>query len=264
MQMISQNKRREFMRASLHGAILCLCLLFASCGGGSVSTGSSSESIIVKGELRTSDNQLIALAEVTDLQTGETTVSNDQGRFALAVEFTDNSAKLLVRDGDFEGQATISNLDSSADQVLVKITVDRQSGIVAAVIVESLDAEDPQNGPSITHSFLFTITSSRNTPLRGVVLTSVQAEKSARSDAKGKCRLTAKGVSRSFRVGVLYKGVKGSFTLDSLPDDRSISLNVRLKLSIDEGQVDPGTGKPARSLFIEVEREEVVMWLRIF
>lgn len=235
-------------------ALFCLGLLLClpGCGGGTVSTGSGPDTVSLSGEVRSLSNKVIPGAEITDLRSGDNTFTDDKGRFTINAVVQDASLDLLVRQGNFEGRTQIDVPSDETKDLLVKITVDSTSGIVSAVIVELLDTDGPTSNGKVTQSFNATITSTRNIPLKDVKLSIPKYSVSSRSDKNGHCHLNTVNAGGTVKFNVVYDEVKGSFSLSSIPQDRSSNIKFKLKLSIDEGQVDPGTGKPTRKLNIEV------------
>jgi hypothetical protein len=248
-----KGKDLFFGSGTMHCFFFILTLLsIVGCGGGTISTGSNSGSVEVKGIIQNSSKQIIKGAEITDLVTGVSVISNREGLFELKANLEDDGVNLLVKHKDVEGQIKVQVPEASQNEILLEITVDKISGAVVAVIVDSLETHNPNKGDEISQTFKATITSTRDMPLKDVKLSIPSARVSAKTNSNGKCSINTQNSTGKVKFSVVYKGVKGSFSLKNIPDNKKVTLNFHLKLSIDEGEIDPITGKPKKTLNIEV------------
>lgn len=122
----------------IYGVVLCASILSVSgcAGGGSEGTGVESEYRSVEGRIVTTEGSPLALAEVTILETGESSLSDASGDFTIQTSSTSDSFDLEIRKDDQSVRTTISSLSSDSQSVRVTIEFDPT---VAVVPVETLE-----------------------------------------------------------------------------------------------------------------------------
>ncbi len=241
--------RRSFVGtviALLAAGILLLTL--GGCGGGTRGTGDQLKSLVVGTVVDTSGAPLSS-ATITQLETGDSTVTDGSGAFALEVAVEGGSARLLIESGGFEGTATLSGLGegAQADPVEFTITVDLVSGIVTEVTVNDSGltptpqpTAGPNPQPSPTPSDVATerehlikgrVLNQSGTPVDGVRL-AVAGNGSVLSDSSGRFTLTVRTSSSRVRVTVRFGENRGSFILNGLPIGRDAQIDVTVRLVV--------------------------------
>jgi len=240
--------RRSFVGtviALLAAGILLLTL--GGCGGGTRGTGDQLKSLVVGTVVDTSGAPLSS-ATITQLETGDSTVTDGSGAFALEVAVEGGSARLLIESGGFEGTATLSGLGegSGGGPVEFTITVDLISGIVTEVTVNDTTPQptpeptagpnpeptrNPDNGSS-EREYLFTgtVVDQRGERLAGVRL-SVAGSGSVVSSSSGRFSITVKTSETKVQFSVGFNSSRGGFTIRNLPQSRDARINLTVHVT---------------------------------
>ena len=107
--------------------ILGICMFgvilmgISSCGGSTSGTGG----VTVEGRLVELNNVPLGSAQITILQSGESTVSDSQGNFKINTPFA-SVLELLIEDSNFSVQSKVENIPQDAVTVVIVITVNRK------------------------------------------------------------------------------------------------------------------------------------------
>lgn len=122
----------------IYCVVLCASLMSISgcAGGGSEGTGVESEYRSVEGRIVTKEGIPLAQAEVTILETGESSVSDESGDFTIQTSSVSNSLELEVRKGDQSVRTTISSLSNDSQSVQVTIEFDPTAAVVPVEALE--------------------------------------------------------------------------------------------------------------------------------
>lgn len=117
------------------GTLCLLIMLFAcaaigGCGGGSSGTGSST-SRVFEGNILTLGDRPVSGATVSVAGTGDTAVTDNEGRFSLATPATAGDVKLNIEAPGVETSVTVPDLAASPSTVKLDITLDPETSAAA-------------------------------------------------------------------------------------------------------------------------------------
>lgn len=109
------------IREIINSIVLLLLILCAGCGGSTSGTGG----VTVEGRVVELNNSPLASAQITILESGESTKSDSEGNFKIVTPFS-SAIKFLVEDSNISVQSIIENIPATAETVVVVITVNRE------------------------------------------------------------------------------------------------------------------------------------------
>lgn len=136
----------RFARSSVHVLIFFLCLAIGGggCGGGSRGTGFE-----VNGTL-TSKQTGAALAgvQVTIVQTGESTITDASGKFALISSFLGGDLVLSFENKGIRSTFTVEKVPATASGVTLRLSIDENDGSVSDNDVDIIDDDSGDSGNS--------------------------------------------------------------------------------------------------------------------
>lgn len=241
-------RHRDLFGATFSALVVfALCLIVSGCGGGTRGTGDQLKSLVIGTVVDTAGAPL-AGATVTQLETGDSTATDGDGVFALAVAVEDGAASLLIEREGFEGTVTLTGLGEGGQATPTEfiITVDLVTGIVTEVsIVGSGPKPTPTPGPNPRptstpnpnstdreHSLSGTVIDQSGNPFPDVRL-SVAGSGSTVSGRDGRFSLAVRTSSSRIRVSVRFGVNRGSFVVRGLPTSRDaqVVLTVRITSS---------------------------------
>ena len=124
--MISMERIRSYLPISL----LIFSILLSACGGGSEGTGVSARSL--EGKVISTEAQPLANVGVTLLETGDTDITDANGRFTLPLPETESAVNLEVATPEFTQRVSLAPADPDAISVSVALTVDQKNQSVSA------------------------------------------------------------------------------------------------------------------------------------
>ncbi len=245
LQRSSWHQFWGFLTAILATFILTCGLV--GCGGGTRGTGDQLKTLVVGTVVDTSGGTVPG-ATVTQLETGDSTTTDDQGRFALEVVVEDGAARLLIEREGFEGSATLTGL-SPGDQttpIEFSITIDLVSGIVTDVTVDDSGPRPtphPTAGPTPRpigtpngvsgereHSIRGRVVNQIGSPVPNVRL-SVAGSGSVVSGGNGRFSLLVRTSSARIRVAVRFGKNRGSFVVSGLPTGRDAEVDITVRIT---------------------------------
>lgn len=130
--------------------ILCLLgmicvLLLASCGGGTGGTGGDG-STRISGKLLNQDRQPVAAGNIAISETGDSSVSDSEGNFALNAEVPGNTVTFFVEKDSTEASATLSDVPDRPLAIDVTLQLDQPRRALS--IAEPKIAPRPPPTPS--------------------------------------------------------------------------------------------------------------------
>ncbi len=228
--------------------LFCCVAIFGGCGssGGTIGTSPTTFSGVVVG----TDGNGIPNALVTLLTTGDSGRSDAIGHFSFTSEVAPGSQEILVQVGSFEATTILMGAPQDASEVKVRIEVDELHGIVTAVVVEELDPTGPVTAPQQT--FVATMRTKQGKAIEGAVLSIPALGVRDSSGTSGVCTLHTTAAINDVSFMVTYRDASGRFMLHGIPADRNVLIKLAIKLTVEEGQIDPGTGKPKKILNIDI------------
>lgn len=124
------NQRGNHMKA-LFGIVLLLITFLPGCGGSTRGTGG----VTVEGRVQNTSGSPQSGVEVTILQTGDSSTTDEQGSYSIqssALEALD----LLLERGDFAAQINIPDVDLDTTRVIAEIQIDTASNQAAVTKVD--------------------------------------------------------------------------------------------------------------------------------
>jgi hypothetical protein len=116
--------------------VVALIVVTSCAGGGSEGTGASTRTL--QGIVRSPDGSPVPDAQITILSTGDSSITDAQGSFALQTSDFSTSLQLEVEKGSTKAEATISAL--SVDSSSVQVTIEFNS-TSRSVSVSHLDVD---------------------------------------------------------------------------------------------------------------------------
>jgi hypothetical protein len=235
--------------------LLSLFLCFVTCaalgcGGGTTGSGDAS-SLKVSGTVTSPEGRPLS-ARVTDLESGESTQSDEKGAFTLSARGKGGVLSLDVSTDTTSGTISVPNIPDGSSGVSVAIVVDSVSGVVTLASVEIEQEGVSSNDPTkITQSFKGTVLSRSGKPVKDALITVRGTTAQQTTDTSGRFLLSSHSRSGKITLLVRFKGYDGSVVISGVPRERSSTIKVRLTLAIDAGQ-DPGNGGGETTLSITV------------
>ncbi len=124
--------RRNIIGSTLFALLVLPGFFAAGCGGGSVGTGVSTDRRSFEGRTITAAAIPIEGATVTLLNTGESTLSEKDGRFFLSSDFEDAVAELSVKSGELSGSIIVPNIQQGTAGIQLTIVLDAKDASVSA------------------------------------------------------------------------------------------------------------------------------------
>ncbi len=113
-------------------ALLIFILTMAGCGGGSEGTGSLNT---LSGVVSSVQSQPVAGALITVAETGQTTVTDSEGKFTIETPSEISDVTLAVSADSVDGNVVVNNLPQDPSQVSLEIQVDPTTNSVEAIQV---------------------------------------------------------------------------------------------------------------------------------
>lgn len=124
------------MKRALRLFVVLLLLALVRCGGGSEGTGVGTKSIV--GTIKLTDGSPFAGAEITILETGDSSLSDASGAFRIDTQTDATALSLSVEKGDISARTAIEGLDPTASNIMIALTLDPR-GDASLVTVGYLD-----------------------------------------------------------------------------------------------------------------------------
>jgi iron complex outermembrane receptor protein len=231
-------------------ALFALLVTLVGCGGGTRGTGDELRTAII-GTLKDTDGSVLAGATVTQLETGDSTTTDESGSFSLDVQVAAGRASLIIERGDFQATTELTELEAdAAEPTIIAITVDLLSGIVVGVEIEdSSPIATPTPGPRPSpspndsskereHLFRGLVVDLRGAPIAGVAV-SVRGSGSTTSDSRGRFELKVRTSSSKIRVTVQNGSSRGSFDIGGLPTNRNAQITIKVEIVPPSGLAGP-------------------------
>jgi hypothetical protein len=238
--------------------MLTFILLALGCGGGTVGTDDGA-TLRVSGTVADVSGAALANALVIVESTGDSSRSDDQGRFEISTSQVAQSRfriDTIVAGQEISLSSNIVVFDSALDSQRVEITVSVDN---ASVTVEDINVRpvqptptpgSPRNQPTpvqspASRSILSGVVRNQfSQPVKGVELT-LEGERSSTFSA-GDSSFELNFLSTRTRIGLLlkYQGRRARISLSGLPSTPSL---IKLKLAmvvLDENQISTEADKP--------------------
>ncbi|MBN8550574.1 MAG: hypothetical protein J0M12_14760 [Deltaproteobacteria bacterium] len=112
--------------------IAALTLTLSACGGGSTGTGTG-EIRSIEGQIVSSEGVPVSDVEVTLVQTGESSPTNTDGRFAIDTSFTGSAPQLLLESGSLSTTITLDASTVQGSALSVNVEIDGSNTAVLKV-----------------------------------------------------------------------------------------------------------------------------------
>ncbi|MCI5066212.1 carboxypeptidase-like regulatory domain-containing protein [bacterium] len=124
-----------------HGIVFLLLIvmgILTGCGGGSGGTGTTVERRLIEGTVVDEVETPVVGAEVTILDTGDTTITGDLGNFSFESEINTASIQLEVKTPGFEAVTRVEIGDNPNQGIALEITV---NSTLQEIEVDELEVE---------------------------------------------------------------------------------------------------------------------------
>lgn len=122
------------MRTVLAHVVLLLCIL-CGCGGGSEGTGTELTRKLA-GQVATTEGNPVGEANITLLETGDSTTTDGRGFFTLGIPLATSDLTLEVLKDELRSSVVLQDIDSDATTIDVSLTVDEERNQITASSIQ--------------------------------------------------------------------------------------------------------------------------------
>lgn len=242
-------------------AALFSAFFSAGCGGGTSGTGVKS----FEGVVRSLSGAPIENAQITIVQTGETTTTNSEGQFEIRSKTEEPNVEVALSSPEVSDIVSVTELPPVSAVVSMNITVDSDKKEVTSATIEvtptrsdndsndeSDDAESSAANdvplvvgaepviPSGSTLIQGRLLSPTGEPLSGIVVTIPRTGISTVTDSEGNFVLDAGFLSGSVGIEFSADGLSTSVDLGDLPDDAA-TIDVQVELDLEDSMVSSVT-----------------------
>lgn len=231
--------------------IFIMCILSSACGGGTAGTGDiAGPDTRFYGTVATIDGQVLANAEITIADSGDSVYSDENGNFNLVTSLPDNDPQILVRSDNLEKIINIETLTSLNSEVKLSIVVDSPNSSIKLEAIEisvkenetsAIPASSSNSSISSSSSsssrteseiepstFSGTVVFEDGKPVSGAQIILRPQNIKSKTNSNGKFRFEAKIAAGNNSLDVKYESASGKVSLGNLPASKALAISLKL------------------------------------
>jgi hypothetical protein len=242
-------------------AIFCLLGIFA-CGGGTSGTGDANRKVI-KGALLTTNRSPLVEAQIIVAETGDQTLTDNNGNFFLESAITDYSPVLIVRSAGLDTSVEINEVSSDAKEISLLLIANKESNKVSVEKIE-IEIAPLTNLPASEHASNQAKDSNSNfnkdnesqartsswliqgnlkfiggSPVKSAIVTYESSNNSSTSDQNGNFSILSQSQKDTATLTISYLNHTTQIKIQNLPLNKDLNIKVQIILKLDSAQIDP-------------------------